>query len=80
MTQGHRRNYTTLTDVTQRQLAPRKVAIEQCPAPGLSPHGDHMAIGNIKTGVKSRGIPVIFGDQMAFNGMPAAKQAQHLAH
>lgn len=66
--------------LAQRQLAPRKVAIEKCPAPGLSPRGDHMAIAHIKTGVESRGIPVICGDQMAFNGMPAAEQPQHLTH
>ena len=35
---------------------------------------------NIKTVVESRGIPVVCGDQMAFTGMPAAKQPQHLAH
>jgi hypothetical protein len=66
--------------LAQRQLAPRKVAIEQCPAPGLSPHGDHTTIANIKTGVESRGIPVICGDHMAFSGIPAAEQSQHLTH
>lgn len=66
--------------LAQRQLAPRKVAIEKCPAPGLSPRGDHMAIAHIKTGFESRGIPVVCGDHMAFNGVPAAEQSQHLTH
>lgn len=66
--------------LAQRLLAPRKVAIQQCPVPRLSPLGGHMAIDNIKTGAESRGIPVICGDQMAFSDIPAAKQAQHIAH
>lgn len=40
----------------------------------------HMAIGNIKTRFKSCGNPVICGDQMAFSGIPAAEQPQHLTH
>jgi hypothetical protein len=39
-----------------------------------------MAIAYTKTGVESRGIPVICGDQMAFSGISAAEQIQHLAH
>jgi hypothetical protein len=39
-----------------------------------------MAIAYIKTGVESRRIPVICGDQMAFSGMPTAKQSQHIAN
>jgi hypothetical protein len=39
-----------------------------------------MAIAYINTGVESRRIPVICGDQMAFSGIPAAEQIQHLAN
>ena len=66
--------------LAKRQLAPREITIEQCPAPGLSPPGDHMAIVASKTALKSRGITVICGDRMAFNSMPAAEHFQHLTH
>jgi hypothetical protein len=46
----------------------------------LLPRGDHMAIAYIKTGLESRGIPVICGDHMAFSGMPAAEQSRHIAN
>lgn len=55
----------------QRQVAPRNVAVEQCPAPGLTPHGDHMALvvsrtalevtescGNTRTGQPSTAYPL----------------------
>ena len=66
--------------LAQRQLAPREVAIEQSPAPGLSPEGDHMAIIVSTTAPESRGITAICGDLRATIGMPAAKQLQHVTH
>lgn len=39
--------------LAQRQLAPRKVAIKQCPAPGLSPLGDNMAFSGMPSAEQS---------------------------
>ena len=64
----------------QRQVTPRRVTVEKCPAPGLSPHGDHMVIAHTKTGVESRGIPVVCEGQVALSGISATKQPLHFLH
>src|SRR5690606_14405575 len=66
--------------LAQLVLAPREISIEQCPAPGLSPPGDHMAIVVSRTARESPGIATIFGDRMAIASTPAAERFQHLAH
>src|SRR5690606_9714262 len=66
--------------LAQLVLAPREIAIEQCPAPGLLPPGDHMAIVVSRTAIESRGIAGIFGDRIAIDSTPTAERRQHLAH
>lgn len=40
--------------LAQRQLAPRKVAIKQCPAPGLSPRGDNKGFSGMPSAEQSQ--------------------------
>ena len=63
----------------KRQFAADKIAVQKGPATSFARNGDHMAIGHTRTGSKSRGIPVIYGAQIAITSYHAAKRSRRFS-